>query len=140
MLCSERKVQLGYPSRSRNTRRRICSRGKKEGRGGGSWMGGLRRRPPSHQAGPLAMATIASPTLRDDCSVKCILFSLGCTMSLVFALQGFDVTLLEAGAQPGGLVAGWKTPGGRSVEVGIHGTGSSPVQPPLSWFLSKLFV
>lgn len=35
--------------------------------------------------------------------------------------QGFDVTLLEAGAQPGGLVAGWKTPGGRSVEVGIHG-------------------
>jgi uncharacterized protein with NAD-binding domain and iron-sulfur cluster len=39
--------------------------------------------------------------------------------------QGFDVTLLEAGAQPGGLVAGWKTPGGRSVEVGIHGTHST---------------
>ena len=36
-------------------------------------------------------------------------------------MQGFDVTLLEAGAQPGGLVAGWQTPGGRSVEVGIHG-------------------
>lgn len=35
--------------------------------------------------------------------------------------QGFDVTLLEAGAQPGGLVAGWKTASGRSVEVGIHG-------------------
>ncbi|KAG6547599.1 hypothetical protein Mapa_011048 [Marchantia paleacea] len=36
--------------------------------------------------------------------------------------QGLDVTLLEAGPQPGGLVAGWKTPAGRSVEVGIHGT------------------
>lgn len=35
--------------------------------------------------------------------------------------QGFDVTLLEAGAQAGGLVAGWKTASGRSVEVGIHG-------------------
>ncbi|BBM99034.1 hypothetical protein MPTK1_1g18160 [Marchantia polymorpha subsp. ruderalis] len=35
--------------------------------------------------------------------------------------QGLDVTLLEAGPQPGGLVAGWKTPAGRSVEVGIHG-------------------
>lgn len=37
------------------------------------------------------------------------------------AQQGYDVTLLEAGAQPGGLVAGWKTAGGRSVEAGIHG-------------------
>ncbi|KAH8971179.1 hypothetical protein BDL97_02G129400 [Sphagnum fallax] len=35
--------------------------------------------------------------------------------------QGYEVTLLEAGAQPGGLVAGWKTASGRSVEVGIHG-------------------
>jgi uncharacterized protein with NAD-binding domain and iron-sulfur cluster len=37
------------------------------------------------------------------------------------AKQGYAVTLLEAGAQPGGLVAGWKTAGGRSVEAGIHG-------------------
>ncbi len=44
---------------------------------------------------------------------------LGATYHL--ARQGYDVTLLEAGAQPGGLVAGWKTPGGRSVEAGIHG-------------------
>ncbi|KAI5062508.1 hypothetical protein GOP47_0023047 [Adiantum capillus-veneris] len=35
--------------------------------------------------------------------------------------QGFDVILVEAGAQPGGLVAGWKTLSGKSVEVGIHG-------------------
>ncbi len=35
--------------------------------------------------------------------------------------QGYAVTLLEAGAHPGGLVAGWKTPKGRSVEAGIHG-------------------
>lgn len=35
--------------------------------------------------------------------------------------QGYDVTLLEAGAYPGGLVAGWKTAGGRSIEAGIHG-------------------
>jgi uncharacterized protein with NAD-binding domain and iron-sulfur cluster len=44
---------------------------------------------------------------------------LGATYHL--AKQGYDVTLLEAGAYPGGLVAGWKTAGGRSVEAGIHG-------------------
>jgi uncharacterized protein with NAD-binding domain and iron-sulfur cluster len=37
------------------------------------------------------------------------------------AQQGYDVTLLEAGSHPGGLVAGWKTPQGRSIEGGIHG-------------------
>ncbi len=35
--------------------------------------------------------------------------------------QGYDVTLLEAGSYPGGLVAGWKTTAGKSVEAGIHG-------------------
>lgn len=35
--------------------------------------------------------------------------------------QGYNVTLLEAGGYPGGLVAGWKTAQGRSVEAGIHG-------------------
>mgnify|MGYP002785084275 CR=1 FL=1 len=44
---------------------------------------------------------------------------LGATYHL--AKQGYDVTLLEAGAQPGGLVAGWKTAQGRSVEAGVHG-------------------
>ncbi len=44
---------------------------------------------------------------------------LGATYHL--AKQGYDVTLLEAGPYPGGLVAGWQTPGGRSVEGGIHG-------------------
>lgn len=44
---------------------------------------------------------------------------LGATYHL--AQQGYDVTLLEAGSHPGGLVAGWKTPGGRSIEAGIHG-------------------
>jgi uncharacterized protein with NAD-binding domain and iron-sulfur cluster len=44
---------------------------------------------------------------------------LGATYQLV--QQGYDVTLLEAGSYPGGLVAGWKTPGGRSVEAGVHG-------------------
>lgn len=44
---------------------------------------------------------------------------LGATYHL--AKQGYDVTLLEAGPYPGGLVAGWKTAGGRSVEAGIHG-------------------
>ncbi|NEP16624.1 MAG: FAD-dependent oxidoreductase [Leptolyngbya sp. SIO4C1] len=44
---------------------------------------------------------------------------LGATYHL--AKQGYAVTLLEAGPQPGGLVAGWKTAGGRSVEAGIHG-------------------
>ncbi|MEL6157590.1 MAG: FAD-dependent oxidoreductase [Cyanobacteria bacterium J06554_11] len=37
------------------------------------------------------------------------------------AKQGYTVTLLEAGAYPGGLVAGWQTEQGRSVEAGIHG-------------------
>ncbi|MBE9003564.1 FAD-dependent oxidoreductase [Fortiea sp. LEGE XX443] len=44
---------------------------------------------------------------------------LGATYHL--AKQGYDVTLLEAGPYPGGLVAGWQTPGGKSVEAGIHG-------------------
>lgn len=44
---------------------------------------------------------------------------LGATHHL--AKQGYDVTLLEAGAYPGGLVAGWKTTTGKSVEAGIHG-------------------
>ncbi len=44
---------------------------------------------------------------------------LGATHHL--AKQGYDVTLLEAGSYPGGLVAGWKTNGGKSVEAGIHG-------------------
>ncbi|NJL63045.1 MAG: FAD-dependent oxidoreductase [Methylacidiphilales bacterium] len=44
---------------------------------------------------------------------------LGATYHL--AKQGYDVTLLEAGAYPGGLVAGWKTKAGKSVEAGIHG-------------------
>ncbi|CAI5999597.1 unnamed protein product [Closterium sp. NIES-64] len=35
--------------------------------------------------------------------------------------QGYDVTLLEAGRQPGGLVAGWRSDKGKPVEVGIHG-------------------
>ena len=37
------------------------------------------------------------------------------------AKQGYDVTLLEAAPYPGGLVAGWKTSSGKSVEGGIHG-------------------
>lgn len=44
---------------------------------------------------------------------------LGATYHL--AQQGYDVTLLEAGAYPGGLVAGWKSKSNRSVEAGIHG-------------------
>ncbi len=44
---------------------------------------------------------------------------LGATYHLV--QQGYDVTLLEASSNIGGLVAGWKTQGGCSVEAGIHG-------------------
>jgi uncharacterized protein with NAD-binding domain and iron-sulfur cluster len=44
---------------------------------------------------------------------------LGATYHL--ARQGYEVTLLEAGNYPGGLVAGWQTAQGRSVEAGIHG-------------------
>src|ERR687885_2931962 len=45
----------------------------------------------------------------------------GLGASYHLAQQGYDVTLLEAGPYPGGLVAGWKTAGGRSIEAGIHG-------------------
>ncbi|MGB3533101.1 MAG: FAD-dependent oxidoreductase [Microcoleaceae cyanobacterium] len=45
----------------------------------------------------------------------------GLSATYHLAKQGYDVTLLEASSSPGGLVAGWKTPGGRSVEAGIHG-------------------
>jgi uncharacterized protein with NAD-binding domain and iron-sulfur cluster len=44
---------------------------------------------------------------------------LGATYHLI--RQGYDVTLLEASPYIGGLVAGWKTKEGRSVEAGIHG-------------------
>jgi uncharacterized protein with NAD-binding domain and iron-sulfur cluster len=44
---------------------------------------------------------------------------LGATYHL--AKQGYDVTLLEASPYPGGLVAGWKTTSGQSVEAGVHG-------------------
>jgi uncharacterized protein with NAD-binding domain and iron-sulfur cluster len=37
------------------------------------------------------------------------------------SIQGYQVTLLEAGAYPGGLVAGWQTAEGRALEAGIHG-------------------
>ena len=34
---------------------------------------------------------------------------------------GIKVTILDASETPGGLSAGWRTPGGRSVEAGIKG-------------------
>lgn len=34
---------------------------------------------------------------------------------------GVKVTILDASEKPGGLSAGWRTPGGRSVEAGIKG-------------------
>lgn len=37
------------------------------------------------------------------------------------AKQDYQVTLLEAAPVPGGLVSGWETPQGNSVEGGIHG-------------------
>jgi uncharacterized protein with NAD-binding domain and iron-sulfur cluster len=35
--------------------------------------------------------------------------------------QGYNVTLLDAAPNPGGLSAGWRTPQGRAVEAGIKG-------------------
>lgn len=49
--------------------------------------------------------------------VSCVV----CVCMLCVSLCLLKVTLLEAGASVGGLVAGWKTPGGRSVEAGVHG-------------------
>ena len=36
---------------------------------------------------------------------------------------GVKVSILDASETPGGLSAGWRTPGGRSVEAGIKGYG-----------------
>lgn len=66
--------------------------------------------------------TTAESTQRDRPKVVVVgagWAGLGATHHL--ATQGYDVTLLEAGAHPGGLVAGWQTAQGRSVEAGIHG-------------------
>jgi len=42
---------------------------------------------------------------------------------------GVKVTILHASETPGGLSAGWRTPGGRSVEAGIKGYITT-VPPP----------
>ncbi len=46
--------------------------------------------------------------------------------------QGYDVTLLDASPNPGGLSAGWRTPQGRAVEAGVKG------MPPDKGFLPLL--
>lgn len=50
-----------------------------------------------------------------------LFFRAGLGAAWHLAKSGYAVDVLEAGPHPGGLVAGWQTPGGRSVEVGIHG-------------------
>jgi uncharacterized protein with NAD-binding domain and iron-sulfur cluster len=74
----------------------------------------------------------------------------GLSATYHLAQQGYAVTLLEAGPHPGGLVAGWQTPGGRSVEAGIHGfwypyrnifalTDQLGIQPFTPWTQSSQF-
>jgi len=74
----------------------------------------------------------------------------GLSATYHLAKQGYEVTLLDAGAEPGGLVAGWQTPGGRSVEAGIHGfwypyrnifalTDELGIQPFTPWTRSSQF-
>jgi uncharacterized protein with NAD-binding domain and iron-sulfur cluster len=74
----------------------------------------------------------------------------GLSATYHLAQQGFAVTLLEAGPYPGGLVAGWQTTGGRSVEAGIHGfwypyrnifalTDHLGIQPFTPWTRSSQF-
>jgi uncharacterized protein with NAD-binding domain and iron-sulfur cluster len=45
----------------------------------------------------------------------------GLAASYHLTRQDYDVTVLEAGAYPGGLVAGWQTSNQKSVEAGVHG-------------------
>lgn len=45
----------------------------------------------------------------------------GLAASYHLSQQGYQVSILEAGAYPGGLVAGWQTSKGKSVEAGVHG-------------------
>ncbi len=44
---------------------------------------------------------------------------------------GVKVTILDASETPGGLSAGWRTPGGRSVEAGIKGYITLSLHPLL---------
>ena len=63
----------------------------------------------------------------------------GSTKALVG--QGYDVILLDASPNPGGLSAGWRTPQGRAVEAGIKVSGvavaaCSTSTSPGSWQLA----
>ena len=48
-------------------------------------------------------------------------FGVGFGAAKHLAGQGYDVTLLDASENPGGLSSGWRTPQGRSVEAGVKG-------------------
>eukprot|EP00850_Spirogloea_muscicola_P017144 SM000144S00692 [mRNA] locus=s144:355887:359851:+ [translate_table: standard] len=103
---------------------------------------------PETTAPPAAAATVEAGRPKKVVVVGAGWAGLGATHHL--AKQGFDVTLLEAGPQPGGLVAGWKTERGRSVEVGIHGfwypyrnifslTDHLQIQPFTDWTTSSQY-
>ncbi len=85
--------------------------------------GATRKWSSSEQAGPASARHIISPSrCAGGASIQfnSIRFSAIGSCPFPALPQGYSVELLEAGSQPGGLVAGWKTASGRSVEVGIH--------------------
>ena len=54
------------------------------------------------------------------------------------AEQGYNVTLLDAAPNPGGLSAGWRTPQGRAVEAGVKGFWYQVTQLPAACIRTAL--
>ncbi len=67
------------------------------------------------------LAAMLAAILRQLMTVFVVFGRAGLGAAWHLAKNGYTVDVLEAGPGPGGLVAGWTTAGGRSVEVGIHG-------------------
>jgi hypothetical protein len=51
----------------------------------------------------------------------CLSLRLGASRTHTYYIVGFDVTILDAAANPGGLSAGWRTKEGKAVEAGMKG-------------------
>lgn len=64
-------------------------------------------------------AVFANPSSFLEDELTCQLSGFGAAKHL--AESGYNVTLVDAAPNPGGLSAGWRTPQGRAVEAGIKG-------------------
>ncbi|CAN0039320.1 unnamed protein product, partial [Scytosiphon promiscuus] len=86
---------------------------------------GVRLRPPTASTATMAESTPDQPEEKRKKKVVVVgggWAGFGAAKALTEAGEGsYDVTLLDANPNPGGLSAGWRTAGGRAVEAGIKG-------------------